>query len=286
MAILGHSLVAVVVLFLVSGCGSDRPAPTSTRTIGPSLVRESDGAAMVYVPAGEFEMGSTNGDEDERPVHTVVLDGFWIDRYEVTNAKFRQCVNADACQPPTVCEWGKPTFERASEEDHPVVCVDWHGANAYCRWAGGRLPTEAEWEYAARSPHGWFYPWGDVFDCSRGNFDDETQIHDYVVPGGQGCDDHALTAPVGYYETGASWIGAFDMAGNVWEWVADWYGSYSSAEQANPTGPESGVFRVLRGGAWISFRESVRSAQRHRDIPGSRNRHGGFRCAASATSFP
>jgi serine/threonine-protein kinase len=260
--------------------------PTSMPSNGPTRVRESDGAAMVHAPAGDFEMGSPNGHADERPVHVVALDSFWIDRTEVTNDQFRLCVNAGGCQPPTSCEWGKPTYARTAANDHPAVCVDWYEANAYCEWAGARLPTEAEWEYVARGPNGRAYPWGDAFDCARENFDDETQIHDFVVPGGPACDGYELTAPVGSYESGASWCGALDMAGNVREWVADWYGDYTSEPKKNPSGPETGEFKVLRGGAWISFQEGLRSTQRNRDLAASRNRDTGFRCAFSATSVP
>jgi serine/threonine-protein kinase len=172
--------------------------------------------------------------------------------------------------------------------DHPVVCLDWHAAQAYCGWVSARLPTEAEWEYAARGPEGLTYPWGEAFDCSRGNFDDEVWIDARLVADEEGCDGHKKTAPVGSFPSGRSWCGALDMAGNVWEWVEDWYGPYPSTAQRAPTGPAAGDFKVLRGGAWITFldQEETRSTLRHRDIADSRNRDAGFRCVISHPKSP
>jgi serine/threonine-protein kinase len=229
---------------------------------------------MLYVPEGEFEMGSDDGDYDEQPVHTVVLDGFWIDRTEVTNAQYTLCVADKKCDRSSYAD--DPDY---NGDDHPVVGVLWSDAVAYCEWAGGRLPTEAEWEHAARGPEGRTYPWGDGFDCSCGNFDDETEIDDYVVPGGEGCDGYARTAPVGSFEEGSSWCGALDMAGNVWVWLADWYGDYDSGRQVNPTGPSSGQYPVLRGGSWINHEPRVRSTSRYRAQPNTRSNTIGFRCA-------
>jgi formylglycine-generating enzyme required for sulfatase activity len=263
---------------------------------------------LVYVPAGEFEMGSTDeqvdealqicnevwGDckrewfEDELPAHTVSLKAFWIDRTEVSNAQYRECVEAGACWAPMRCTWGDPTYDDASKADHPVVCVDWYRAQTYCEWAGGRLPTEAEWEYAARGPETPIYPWGDEFDCSRGNFDDETEYDDYVLPGGAGCDGYVETAPVGSFSSGVSWCGALDLAGNVWEWCADWYDPdyYAGSLSRDPQGPNSGEYRVPRGGSWFGNRRDVRSVVRYGLTPGHTYSHVGFRCVVPARGDP
>jgi formylglycine-generating enzyme required for sulfatase activity len=261
---------------------------------------------MVYVPRDTFAMGSDDdevdyalqvcsegvGDceratfEDEQPVHTVTLDDFWIDRTEVTNAQYRNCVEAGVCEAPTLCDWGEPMYEDASKADHPVVCVDWFNADAYCLWVGGRLPTEAEWEYAARGPGGYRYPWGDTFDCWRGNFDDETLLDDITVPGGEGCDGYEMTAPVGSFADGASWFGALDMSGNVWEWVNDWYGQYPSLPQTNPAGPDTGEAKVMRGGSWFAIRGDVRSMYRSVDEPFYTGHDAGFRCVIPVLDAP
>jgi formylglycine-generating enzyme required for sulfatase activity len=262
--------------------------------------REQDDAVIVYVPGGTFQMGSTEGDSDEQPVHSVTLDSFWIDKYEVISAQFAAFLNERGNQTQDGVSWldlddQGSLIEQVSGEyrpkpgydSHPVNQVTWYGAAAYCEWAGGRLPTEAEWEYAARGREGSVYPWGNEFDCSRGNFDDETQIDEYVIPGGAGCDGYDRTAPVGSFEVGASWCEAFDLAGNVWEWVNDWYQEdyYAASPDSNPAGPETGDFKVLRGGAWGDVANYVRSADRawgQPDDPGT-DFGFGFRCAADAS---
>jgi formylglycine-generating enzyme required for sulfatase activity len=260
-------------------------APPTETVVGDTWTRPADGMVMIHVPAGEFEMGGTGISSDEEPVHTVVLDGFWIDRTEVSNGQYQLCAEAGACQASTTCGWGGSTYGDASKTDHPIACVNWHGAQAYCEWAGARLPTEAEWEYAARGPEGRIYPWGDDFECSRGNFDDETQLDNYVVPGGEGCDGYLRTAPVGSFPAGASWCGALDMAGNVWEWVADWYdsGYYARSPLENPTGPEAGDYRVLRGGGWLCNESNVRAANRYYSYPPDLGYvYIGFRCCVAS----
>jgi formylglycine-generating enzyme required for sulfatase activity len=214
---------------------------------------------------------------DEFPPHLVALDGFWIDRTEVTNAQYRQCVEAGACQAPAACDWGEPAYGEVAKAGHPVVCLDWFGAAAYCEWAGARMPTEAEWEYAARGPQGLEYPWGNEFDGTRLNYCDvncEESWADEAVD-----DGYADTAPVGSYPGGASWCGAVDMAGNVWEWVADWYGGYPSEDQTNPVGPTIGDRKVLRGGGWHNSQSDVRTARRGTGTLQYRAHNVGFRCA-------
>jgi serine/threonine-protein kinase len=284
-----------------------KPSPTSAApeafVAGDTRTRETDGMTMVYVPAGEFEMGSTEGDDGEEPVHMVALDAFWLDQTEVSVAQFRQFVAAtdhetmaeerggswaytgNGWEEVEGADWAHPRGSASqAEDDHPVVHVSWHDADAYCAWAGGRLPTEAEWEYAARGSESLIYPWGNEFDCSRGNFDDETFLDDYVVPGGAGCDGYNRTAPVGSFPEGASWVDAYDLSGNVWEWVADWYGEdyYDQSPRENPTGPISGDYRVLRGGSWYNSVRLVRGANRNRGEPPYTRSSYGFRCVAVA----
>ena len=224
------------------------------------MVSEVDGMALVNVQEGEFEMGSEDGDNDERPVHMVYLDAFWIDRTEITNDQIRQCYEQGGCV------YG-PSRSGNDKKDHPTVYIGWFEAEAYCAWAGRRLPTEAEWEKAARGTNGRTYPWGEEIDCNLANYN--------------GCVSD--TNQVGSYPDGASLYGALDMAGNVWEWVADWYSEtyYASSPTENPTGPDSGTHRVLRGGSWGS---SVRSTDRYGLTPSKNgSSSGGFRCAMSVS---
>jgi formylglycine-generating enzyme required for sulfatase activity len=279
--------ILVLCTAVLTACG--RLASTPTNTPGPAaplieLVPESPslddtwtrpgGALMVYVPAGEFEMGSADEVldyalrlcnehhgrcerewfEDAQPMHVVALDGFWIDRTEVTNAQYAECVETGACDPPTESDsFTRDTYYGNSVyDDYPVIWVTWDQAAAYCTWAGARLPTEAEWEYTARGPEGYVFPWGGEFDGTR---------------------------PVGSYPDGASWCGAWDLAGNVWEWVADRYGEYSSRRQENPVGPSSGVLRALRGGSWYFAPWYALCTLRGRLIPDYADGNLGFRCA-------
>lgn len=275
-------LALCIVLWLVAACGTKEPAPTIGLGPGDTQTRTSDGMVMVYVPGGEFRMGKAWSLED--PAHTVALDSFWIDQTEVTNAAYRHCVGAGACRAPTTCSWGDPTYGDESMADHPVICVAWQAAQDYCQWAGGRLPTEAEWEYAARGPDSATYPWGDEFDGTRLNSCDANCPHqDRRVPDYD--DGYAQTASVASYPAGASWCGALDMAGNVWEWVADWYGSYPLARQLNPVGPESGSERIVRGGSWFDDNRYgfLRADNRHAYEPRAYDHLVGFRCVIPVT---
>jgi formylglycine-generating enzyme required for sulfatase activity len=216
---------------------------------------------MVYVPAGEFTMGSDEGNDNEKPVHTVYLDAFYIDKTEVTNAQYRACVEAKACDSPSDTTY----YDNADYDQHPVVYVNWYQAEAYCQWAGKRLPTEAEWEKAARGTDGRTYPWGEGIDCDHAQ---------YRECGGQ-------TVSVGSKSKGASPYGALDMAGNVWEWVADWYdsGYYSQSPEHNPPGPDSGTMRVLRGGSWLDVQGYANCTYRDGGTPRAGTYGVGFRCA-------
>jgi formylglycine-generating enzyme required for sulfatase activity len=276
---------------------------SQVQAVGDTRIRPADGMTMVYVPAGQFEMGSDDDSvdyamqlcselsdrcqrrwyEDQQPAHTVALDGFWIDKYEVTNAQYQKCVEAGECQTPTMCNWGQPTYGEADKADHPAVCVDWQGAQDYCEWAGRRLPTEAEWEYAARGPAGNVFPWGDTFDGTLANSCDTNCTQDWKYTGYD--DGYAQTAPVGSYPDGVSWCGAEDMAGNVWEWVSDWYDSdyYRISPTENPGGPSSGEHRVARGGSWRDGSNGelhLATFRYYPGVPSLRTSNVGFRCAA------
>jgi formylglycine-generating enzyme required for sulfatase activity len=226
-----------------------------------------DEMVMIYAPADEFEMGSDASDSDaddaKFPQHSVTLDGFWIDQTEVTNVQYRRCVEAGACQAPT-CEWGWSTYEHAEHANHPVLCVDWYGAAAYCEWTGARLPTEAEWEYAARGPDSFIYPWG--------NSPPDSTLLNYAGNVGD-------TTEVGSYPGGASWCQALDMAGNVWEWVADWYGNHPSEPQTNPTVQPAGKDKLWRGGSYSDAHRTFRTTHRCANAPDVRIPAVGFRCA-------
>lgn len=238
--------------------------PTSALAAGNLQTRTIDGMVMVYVPGGTIMMGTDQGEDNERPAHDVTLDGFWIDRTEVTNAQYARCVAAQQCATPADTQsYTRPYFGNPQFDDYPVIHVTWENATQYCTWAGGQLPTEAQWEYAARGPQGHLYPWGnepptDTRLNYRGAFGD--------------------TQPVGAYPTGASWVGAFDLAGNVWEWVRDWYAPYSQSSQINPVGPASGERRVLRGGFWRSESLEIRTVFRHFAGPEVHDAGIGFRC--------
>ena len=179
---------------------------TPILSAGSTQVREIDGMVEVYVPEGPFTMGSNEAGSDEQPVHEVYLDAYWIDKHEVTNAMYAKCVSTGSCTEPSSIRSSTREFYYGSSQyaAYPVIYVDWNQASTYCQWAGGRLPTEAEWEKAARGTDGRIYPWGDEFVCSLGNFDDELKFSDYVVSGGPDCDGYADTAPVEDYTGGAS----------------------------------------------------------------------------------
>jgi formylglycine-generating enzyme required for sulfatase activity len=248
----------------VTGTGDDDGSPAVVDT----WVRPADGMVMVYVPGGTFAMGSAEDDAEvlpeELPQHMVTLDGFWIDQTEVTNAQFLQFLNEHGNSggkgtKMIILDQGYTRISQVGDQfvtteatlNRPVVMVTWHGAASYCEWAGGRLPTEAEWEYAARGPEGNLYPWGNVSpNCDLANYGDCRRV----------------LVQVGSRPAGASWCGALDMAGNVWEWVNDWFGPYSDLPQENPTGPTSGDVPVLRGGGWHSPRWEIRAAYRQHEV--------------------
>ena len=246
------------------------PAPSPERAT--EITNARDGSKMVLVPAGAFLRGSAMGDgsDDERPQRSIYLDAFYVDRHEVTVAQYRRCVQAGGCTVPGTrkyCNWNE-----SGRGAHPVNCVDWSQARAYCAWAGKRLPTEAQWEKAARGTDGRRYPWGsEAPTCRRAVMRGD---------GGNGCGKDR-TWPVGSKPAGASPYGAQDMAGNVWEWVNDWYDkdTYASSPGRNPTGPSSGSARVVRGGSFsFDSAANLRAAYRIYYAPASRGSSIGVRC--------
>jgi len=264
----------------------------STQSISPTMEvfqpATRDGADLVFVPAGNFLMGS-DPDEPyfwgaEAPKHTVYLDAFWIYQTEVTNRMYHDCVDDGECSAPkeNSSHTHEEYFTSPGFVGYPVIHVTHADALAYCEWAGGRLPTEAEWEKAARGENGLLFPWGgDELGNDLANFCDE------------GCPGHSLqftevgfndgyrdVAPVGSYPAGASPFDALDMAGNVLEWVADWYSVeyYGLSPQENPTGPESGTRHIIRGGSWWSLRDGLRPAARASKSLDYSSDMVGFRC--------
>ena len=261
--------------------------------------RESDFARMVKIPAGKFKMGSTFEENkkhlemcrkydkscslwwfmDEYPDHLVHLDDYWIDIFEVTNEKYLEFVEAtdhrpalddscatDECRKGNLWD-GKSFPDRARRQ--PVTQVSWFDADAYCRWWGKRLPSEAEWEKAARGPSGNRYPWG--AGSPRGRASYQRKWHGAFT-----------MTDVGSFPNGASIYGVFDLAGNVWEWVDDWYHIHYyrlGKKRRNPKGPANGEFKVVRGGSWVNYPDSLRSALRRWSRPEIRFNDTGFRCA-------
>jgi formylglycine-generating enzyme required for sulfatase activity len=215
---------------------------------------------------------------DEKPYHEVNLDAFEIDKYEVTAGEYKACVDAGSCTATNASTGSACNYGVSGKESHPIDCVHWDKAKAYCEWAGKRLPTEAEWEKAARGTDGRKYPWGnDSPDCEHAVMEDSSA-------GGNGCGTGG-TMPVGSKPKGVSPYGAEDMVGNVWEWVGDWYdwSYYASSPKDNPKGPGSGEDRVWRGGSWLYSRPGdLRASRRAWYGPGDWWFCGGFRCAWSS----
>jgi serine/threonine-protein kinase len=262
------------------------PDPTpSNLTIG-SAWQWSDGSMMVYVPAGKFWMGSVRGEDSERPQHEVYLDAFWIDRTEVSNSQYKRCVDNGKCSSPA--RLGSVTWDRyygyPEFDGYPVISVSWHQADAYCRWAGKRLPTEAEWEKSARGTDKRIYPWGNVFDGTLLNFCDVNCPCDKCGYKDTSWNDgYAETAPVESYPEGASPYGALNMVGNVWEWTSSLSGSYPYNAEDGREDPAADGERVVRGGYWSISQWGVRTAYRGHFVPSLPLQFMGFRCARSAS---
>ncbi|MBI1725205.1 MAG: SUMF1/EgtB/PvdO family nonheme iron enzyme [Candidatus Tectomicrobia bacterium] len=289
------SLVTWAAVWLALGWAAVPPAASgAVRT----QVSHADGATQAYVPAGTFAMGSDKSERNERPERKIRLSAYWIDQTELTASRFARFVEATRHR--TTAEkggwawvwdetlkngeggwrqeksvsWRNPAGRGSDWKampEQPVSQVGWPDAEAYCRWAGRRLPTEAEWERAARGDDGRKFSWGNAPDPKRAN-----------LKGGE--DGFPGVAPVGRFPQGASPFGALDMAGNVWEWVADWYHpqAYKTMAARDPKGPAKGTRRVVRGAAWGSPLEWATTTNRYDRLPPYRNNKIGFRCAQDA----
>jgi eukaryotic-like serine/threonine-protein kinase len=301
--------IMIVLVLVLSACGLPGTNAEPTAVVVPTAIPEvlstnptqaakagkagdertssADGMVQVFVPGGKFQMGGFDADaqKDEDPTHGVTLTPYWIDKLEVTNGMYQLCVLAGACQAPReVRSATRPNyFANKDFSDYPVIFVSWKDADNYCKWAGSRLPTEAEWELAARGNADFRrFPWGDQSpDNSLANYDNQAKD----------------TTRVGSYPKGASPFGALDMAGNVWEWVSDYFGAeyYNQTGEQNPTGPngKDGGPKVIRGGSWadgfkelrVSNRGSAKSPDLTADsksaqYKGDANNRTGFRCVS------
>lgn len=246
--------------------------------LNPPLLKEKRGGLkgrfektfsddMVYIPAGEFTIGSNEWWPKSQPEHKRIIDAFYMDKYEVTNKRYKKFVKAAERTPPAHWVNGEFPAERA---EHPVVFVSWYDANDFCRWEGKRLPTEPEWEKAARGTDKRTFPWGNKFEAKRGNM---PQL---------GKND---TMPVGSFENGKSPYGVYDMAGNVWEWTADWFNPYPGNNHSDENYGEK--YKVVRGGSWYdcTYYKCGISAPTYNRIffnPMTMNNNFGFRCARDA----
>ena len=266
------SLSFVILLLLLPSVPTDDPAYAQlerlrkNRDIEAATVPETP---MVEIPEGHFLMGANGTDalEDERPQHRLWLDRYEMDLYEVTIAHYATFLAQSHRLPP----WQWESIDLARHHDRPIIGVSWFDAEAYCRWRGARLPTEAEWEKAARGNDGRLFPWGSQSPTDgAANFGLGARFSYSQV-----------LAPVQGYEAGRSPYGVFQMAGNVGEWVADWYGAniYEARALKNPTGPEQGTFRVVRGGSWSDLPKYLLTYARGKLSPDTQNSYTGFRCA-------
>lgn len=280
-----------ILVFILSSCGSPTPevitvvvtatsAPTEAATAtsdappapvtlgGPQngeTIKWIDGSVLVYIPSGNFSMGDGGYDA---PVHSISLDGYWIQQTKVTNRMYDQCVKAGVCSAPTQ-ELGGPVFTNPEFASHPVVGVNWDQSQAYCSWIQGNLPTEAQWEKAARGANGNPYPWGNAAPtCGLLNF----------------ANCYGRTTHVDTYADGKSPFGLYDMAGNVFEWIFDLYDAnyYSQSPAENPTGPASGKYRVVRGSSFETDDVQIASAIRRYNEQTDTGRDIGFRCVVPA----
>lgn len=280
--------------------------PSGTFLMGSSdeqIDKAMDDCEKMY--RGEQDCQRRIYSNQEQPQHEVYVNAFWIDKTEVTNAQFCKFLNAKGNQKTNGVRWFEPgaghrgivygyieekngVFKtKPGYENYPAIEVSWYGAKAYCDWIGGKLPTEAEWEYAAKGPQNKIYPWGNEFNGNLVNYRDSTLNFDNLAKDTSFSDGYALWAPVGSYPDGASWCGALDMVGNVHEWVSDWYSAdyYSISPKNNPKGPGNGTLKIGRGGSWYDSRWQVRCSYRKILTPSSARMHWiGFRCVLSVSN--
>jgi formylglycine-generating enzyme required for sulfatase activity len=244
------------------------PESTPTMTALPTEIVDANGVPMVLIPGGAFEMGTENGDANESPMHTVFLDAFYMDQYEVTNTRYLACVQDGICSEQSATEINNPDLA-----DYPMRNISWYEARIYCKWRGGQLPTEAQWEKAARGGlDGKLYPWGDdepvcsFLELNGAKFDDGGDCHD------------TGSEPVGSYRPNG--YGLYDMAGNLVEWTMDWLDEdyYLTSPAENPSGPERGQYKVVRGGSWHTEAPTLQVMHRYGVLPGFAYNLLGFRC--------
>jgi len=287
---------AFILTLFISACSqvdSSLPVATFEGSTPPPFPTEAGfsfddfDVPMVLIPAGPFDMGSTDGTEDEQPVHTVTLNAFYIDQYEVTNSRYALCVDAGVCDSTTDTSAYESSYSRRfyygnpEYADYPLIYASWYEAQAYCQWRGGHLPTEAEWEKAARGGlKQKSYPWGD-----------ESPVCEAGSKNGATFDDNGIcnntdTTRVGSYSPNE--YGLYDMVGNVWEWVSDAYDEnyYSNSPSENPTGSQAGFYRVIRGGGWDSQMNGLRVSDRRFNPPDSGSLSSGFRCVVPLQQTP
>jgi formylglycine-generating enzyme required for sulfatase activity len=252
----------------------EEPVGGSTEVVGSdpnsATKEEPIQEEMVTIPAGPFIRGTENGGFDEQPQRTIHLDMFFIDRYEVTNHQYQQFVLATGHRKPGLAARYAKSSSKMKGTNQPVVYVSWDDANEYCRWKGKRLPTEAEWEKAMRGSDGRLWPWGNKEQANGANW---ARVHD----------GYEVSAPAGSFRSDKSPYGVMDGAGNVIEWVADWYQEtyYKDSPDQSPPSPEYGIYRVLRGGGYTTTGGDVRITSRSKMMPDFRDETIGFRCATS-----
>ncbi len=259
----------------IAAKGTEKSAVASRPSL-PKAITDQKGVKMALVPAGEFLMGSELWHNDEKPAHTVYLEAFYLDVFEATNARYAACVAAGACQLPTNTESNRQRsyYGDAKYDNYPVVYVTWAMAKSYCEWRGGGLPTEAQWEKAARGGlQGLDYPWGSELPICKTGLINGANIDE--------CSDDDTHAVGSYSPNG---YGLYDMGGNVWEWTSDLYEEdyYRVSPERNPSGPADGFYRVMRGGGWNLGGSHLRVSNRDLMNPASNNYSTGVRCAAEA----